>query len=149
MLEPATTPARCLHLRLHSLGTVQVDDPAVLSLRAEDASGSFGLWPGHADFLTVLVLGVVSWRSAAAPQHWQHCATRGGVLTVRCGVVDLSTREAVRGDSLEALEQQVLGQLRRHQQAEDQARRDSRTLEARTLQQMLRYLRPAATLPRT
>jgi F-type H+-transporting ATPase subunit epsilon len=31
-------------------------------LRAEDASGSFGILPGHAPFLTALAISIVSWR---------------------------------------------------------------------------------------
>ncbi|MEZ5703223.1 MAG: hypothetical protein R3E42_16590 [Burkholderiaceae bacterium] len=46
-----------LHLVLSSLGEVVVAT-GVTSVRAEDASGGFGLWPGHADFLTVLGGGV-------------------------------------------------------------------------------------------
>ena len=35
-------------------------------LRAEDDTGAFGILPGHADFLTVLAVSVVTWRDDAA-----------------------------------------------------------------------------------
>jgi hypothetical protein len=54
-----------LHLVLSSLGAVQVDSAGVRSVRAQDASGGFGLWPGHADLLALLGVGVLSWRDAA------------------------------------------------------------------------------------
>jgi alternate F1F0 ATPase F1 subunit epsilon len=88
-----------MHLLLTSLGEVVVDARGVRSLRAQDASGSFGLWPGHADFLTVLGAGVLSWR--AGDDVWHHCAVRRGVLTMRRGCeLAVATREAVPGDDL-------------------------------------------------
>ena len=43
---------------------VMLDDPDVVALRAEDESGGFGIFDGHADFLTALTISVVSWRRA-------------------------------------------------------------------------------------
>jgi F-type H+-transporting ATPase subunit epsilon len=68
---------------LSSLGAVQVDSAGVRSVRAQDASGGFGLWPGHADLLALLGVGVLSWRDAAA--QWHFCALSGGVLSLRRG----------------------------------------------------------------
>ena len=59
------------------------DHDDVVSVRAEDASGSFGILPGHADLLTVLTPSVVAWRHADGRPGW--CAVRRGVLTVRGG----------------------------------------------------------------
>lgn len=137
------TAPRGLHLHISSLGQVLVEEAQVQAIRAEDASGHFGLRPGHADFLTVLPVSVLSWRSAAAaPDDWRHCALRGGVLTVQAGQVRVATREAILGQSLAQLEAQVLAELRHHHQRDEAARRDARALEARTLTELLRYLRP-------
>ena len=43
-----------------------VMDEQIDSLRAEDDSGSFGILPGHAPFLTALAVSIVSWRKAGA-----------------------------------------------------------------------------------
>ena len=43
---------------------VVVDDTDVVSVRAEDESGWFGILRGHADLLTVLTPSVVAWRHA-------------------------------------------------------------------------------------
>ena len=130
-----------MHLRLSSLGTVLVDRADVRSLRAEDPSGGFGLWPGHADFLTVLGVGVVSWRAAEGP--WHHCAVRRGVLTMRRGSeIEIATREAVPGDDLESLEHVVLAQLARRQESEDRSRREQRQLEVLALRALVRPLQP-------
>ena len=39
--------------------SVVVDEDGILALRAEDATGSFGILPGHADFLTSLAISSV------------------------------------------------------------------------------------------
>jgi F-type H+-transporting ATPase subunit epsilon len=126
-----------MHLLLSSLGTVIVDETGVRSLRAEDASGGFGLWPGHADFLTVLGVSVVSWLDRN--HQWHHCAVRRGVMTLRRGVeLEIGTREAIPGDDLDRLEHEVLSQLTQRQDAEDEVRRQVRQLEVRTLRELVR-----------
>lgn len=150
MMQAARWP-RCdgMHLVLSSLGSVVVDVSGVRSLRAEDASGGFGLWPGHADFLTVLDVGVLSWRLAG--DSWRHCALRRGVLTLRRGCeLSVATREAVTGDDLQQLEGEVLTRLTLRQRTEDDARRESRQLEVRALRELVGPLRTnaaAAGLP--
>ncbi len=59
---------------------VAVAEDGVTALRAEDARGSFGILPGHADFLTRLVISVVSWSRADGTRHY--CAVRQGMLSV-------------------------------------------------------------------
>jgi len=39
-----------------------VVDQDIDSLRAEDASGSFGILPGHAPFLSALAVSIFRWR---------------------------------------------------------------------------------------
>jgi F-type H+-transporting ATPase subunit epsilon len=95
---------RCdgLHLRLTSLGAVVADVSGVRAVRGEDASGAFSIWPGHADFLTVLGVGVLSWRTGEGEGAWRHCALRRGVLTLRRGCeLSVATREAVPGEDLQ------------------------------------------------
>lgn len=77
-------------------------DTDVRSVRAEDASGSFGILSGHADFLTALGVSIVSWRGAdGAPGY---CAVRNGILTVSHGTgVAVATREGHVGDDLGTL----------------------------------------------
>ena len=129
--------ANAIHLVLSSLGAVLTDAPGVRSVRALDATGSFGLWPGHEDLLAVLSVGLLSWRDAQDAWHW--CALRGGVLTLQRGCeLQIASREAVLGDDPAQLESTVLGQLRQRQQTEDHARRESHQIEV----QLLRQLQP-------
>ena len=82
--------------------SVVIDADDVAHVRAEDETGAFGVLPGHADFITVLAISVITWRDQAGVEH--HVAVRGGVLTVRDGdLVEVATREAVGDDGPEAL----------------------------------------------
>src|SRR4051812_15503617 len=96
---------------------VVVDHSDVVSVRAEDESGSFGILPGHADLLTVLTPSVVAWRRADGRMAW--CAVRRGVLTVRGGTeVAIATRLGQLGDNLDELERAVVSRFRAEADAE-------------------------------
>jgi F-type H+-transporting ATPase subunit epsilon len=117
----------------------ETDD--VTHLRAEDDSGAFGILPGHADFLTALAVSVVSWRDRAGAEH--HLAVRGGMLEVRGGdIITIATREAVAGDNLEHLENDVVTSFRRRMEEERTARADSQRLYLAAIRQICRFLRP-------
>ncbi len=62
---------------------IVVDADDVAHLRAEDATGAFGILTGHADFLTALTVSVATWRDGAGKEH--HVAVRGGMLEVLGG----------------------------------------------------------------
>jgi F-type H+-transporting ATPase subunit epsilon len=115
--------------------SVVVDAPDVLSVRAEDESGSFGVLPGHADFLTTLALSVVAWRDAAGARRY--CAVRRGILTVSGGdQVQVATREAHLGDDPDELENVVLAGYR----AQSEAERTASTAAARLRMQAIRRI---------
>jgi F-type H+-transporting ATPase subunit epsilon len=125
-----TTPAAVI---------AELDD--VLHLRAEDASGAFGILPRHADFLTVLEPSVVSWRRARNVTGY--CAVRGGVLAVRGGQqIAIATRDAVQGDDLVRLEAEVVATFRAKAAEEQAARADSARLQLAAVRRMFDYLRP-------
>src|SRR3974390_517677 len=95
-----------LHLTVTTPAQILVESGNVMAVRAEDQSGSFGILPGHADLLTVLVPSVLRWRTTdGAARFW---AVRGGVFTVSPGRdVAVACREGVVGDSLEDLQAKV------------------------------------------
>jgi F-type H+-transporting ATPase subunit epsilon len=132
-----------LRLTIATPSQVWLDGVEVISLRAEDASGSFGIRTGHADFVTQLTSSVVRW--TGQDNVPRYCAVSGGVLLVLGGAtVSIACREAIMGDSLEGLEAVV---RRRHADADEAARRarvDLMRLHARAVRQILRYLRPRA-----
>jgi F-type H+-transporting ATPase subunit epsilon len=121
--------------------SVVIDEQNVVAVRAEDESGSFGILDGHADFLTALAVSVVSWHHADDRQRF--CAVRRGVLSVTNGSeVAIATREAIAGNNLARLEQEVLMQFRDQLEAERTARTESLGLQMQAIRKIMRYLRP-------
>jgi F-type H+-transporting ATPase subunit epsilon len=122
---------------------VVVDEPDVVSVRAEDESGGFGILPGHTDLLTVLSISVVSWKQADEVRRY--CAVRRGVLTVTGGDrVSIATRQALVGSDLANLESVVLSEFRNAAEVEQSARSDAMKLQMRAIRQIVRLLRPAS-----
>lgn len=118
---------------------VRNDD--VVHVRAEDLSGAFGILRGHADFLTVLSVSVLTWREAQGAEHY--VAVRGGMLSVRHGeTVAVATPEAVVGDDLHQLESDVLTRFRRQVEEERTARTDAQRLHLAAIRRIVELLRP-------
>lgn len=108
----------------------------VASIRAEDASGGFGIQPGHVDFLTVITAGVVRWRGTDGP--WRYCAVRGGVMLVRDGrEVAIACREAVTGTNLQGMEERIAAQRASSIEASRGARSEQARLHARAIRQIM------------
>jgi F-type H+-transporting ATPase subunit epsilon len=128
-----------MSLRIMTPLAILVDQP-VLSLRAMDASGSFGILPGHADFVTRLAISVVSWTTADGADRF--CAVRGGALAVRAGHVAIATREAVTGDDLATLDRVVLARFRTDLDEERVAHVETTRLHLSAMRQMLSRLQP-------
>jgi F-type H+-transporting ATPase subunit epsilon len=130
-----------MRLLLTSLSSIVTVHDDIVSLRAEDASGSFGIRRGHADLLTVLDVGVVSWRHTGG--HERYCAVRRGVLRVLSGsTIEIATREAIVDDDLERLESTVLKAFRMREEVERSTRTESNRLELLALREIMRYLQP-------
>ncbi len=119
---------------------IVIDTNDVAHLRAEDATGAFGILPGHADFLTALALSVASWRNQRGVEH--HVAVRGGMLEVQGGsAIAIATPEAVPGDDLHRLESEVLARFRRQLAEERAACLDAQRLYLAAIRQIVRFLR--------
>jgi F-type H+-transporting ATPase subunit epsilon len=137
-----------LHLTVTTPAQILVESDDVAAVRAEDQSGSFGILPGHADLLTVLVPSVVRWRTTDGAARF--CAVRGGVFSVSSGRnVAVACRQGVLGDSLEDLEAKVRTVRAQQLEADRKARVEQVRLHALAVRQLLRYLRPnpATTAP--
>ena len=130
-----------LHLTVTTPAQILVESDDVVAIRAEDQSGIFGIWPGHADLLTVMVPSVLRWRTADGAARF--CAVRGGVFTVSAGRnVAIASREGVVGDSLEDLEAKVRTVRAQQLEADRKARVEQVRQHALAVRQLLRYLRP-------
>jgi F-type H+-transporting ATPase subunit epsilon len=108
------------------------------SLRAEDASGGFGILQGHAAFLTALTISIVSWRQGAVETF---CALRGGTLVVTGGTtVTITTREAVLGTDLATLDAEVLARFRTEGEAERTEHVETMQLQINVIRRMVSRL---------
>ena len=130
-----------MRLRITTPLTIVVDEDDVQIVSAEDASGGFGVQPHHADFLTSLETGVVSWKDKAGARHY--CAVHGSVLTVDGGQdVAVTTRQAIPGDDLATLDKAILDRFGADAAAEQAGRVDSTKLQLRAIREIVRHLRP-------
>lgn len=129
-----------MKLRIITPLSVVVDTDGVRALRGDDATGSFGIMSGHADFLTSLAIGVVTWRGGDETPHY--CAVRRGVLSVTGGQeIAIATREAVVGDDLATLDETVLARFRADMETERMERVDSIRLQLNAIRQIVTHLR--------
>jgi F-type H+-transporting ATPase subunit epsilon len=85
----------------------------VHSFVGEDGSGSFGLLPGHARFMTCLTFGLARFREAG--EIWHYLAMPGAVLYFVDNRMDICTRRFVVGDDYEGI-----AELLNHQLAEEE-----------------------------
>lgn len=133
--------AGTLQLTVTTPLAVAVDVPDAVSVRAEDATGGFGIQPGHADFLTVLAPSVLRWRTDEG--SWRFCALRGGVLHVSGGTkVAIACREAVPGDDLETLEAKVREDAEALRDAARRTRGELTRLHTLAIRRLMRQLGP-------
>ncbi len=129
-----------MRLRITTPGGLVVDATDVRHVRAEDATGAFGIQPGHTELVTTLAVSVLTWRDERGQER--HAAVRGGVFRVRDGrQVDVATREAVVSDQLDALSHAVLSRLRQAADAEANARTRAAQLHASVVRYLYRYVR--------
>jgi F-type H+-transporting ATPase subunit epsilon len=119
---------------------VEADLTDIVSVRADDRTGSFVILPHHADFITVLTISVVEWATSAGETG--HIAVRGGILRAEGGeLVQIATRQAVSGPTLEKLGTAVLDQLRDEAEAEAKTRVAATRMQMGLIRQLDRYLR--------
>jgi F-type H+-transporting ATPase subunit epsilon len=133
-----------LHLTITTPSMVLTNRMDVLSVRAEDESGGFGILPGHADLLTVLPPSVIRWH--ARDRVERYCVVGGGVLTVTAGRdVAIACRQATLGNDLAQLEADVAAMRIADADADRRARVEQTRLHAHAVRQLIRYLHPSET----
>jgi F-type H+-transporting ATPase subunit epsilon len=115
-------------------------DQDIDSLRAEDASGSFGILSHHAPFLTALSVSILSWRQGEAEGF---CALRGGVMVVG-KTTQIATPEAVLGDNLDTLDAEVLTRFRAEAEAERVEHVETLRLQLTAMRRIISRMQPRA-----
>lgn len=132
-----------MRLRIITPLSVVVDED-IQSLRAEDASGAFGVLSGHAPFVTSLAISIVSWRVAeavASAKEERFCALRGGVMTIgKASHIDIATREAILGEDLGTLDAEVLARFQSDADDERTQHTEAMRLQFNAIRQMVSRL---------
>ncbi|WP_440408341.1 F0F1 ATP synthase subunit epsilon [Neorhizobium petrolearium] len=130
-----------LHLVITTPSAVLADAAGIRSLRAEDASGGFGILPGHADLLTVLPASVIRWRDLKGKMHF--CAVSGGIVTVSGGrEVSIACRQGTLSDDLTKLEEDVKRMRSKLADVDRCSRVEQARMHANAVRQLMKYLRP-------
>jgi F-type H+-transporting ATPase subunit epsilon len=112
--------------------TERIED--VTSFVGEDATGSFGLLPHHARFMTTLVFGLARYRRLAGA--WHYLALPGALLYFVDNALFLSTRHYVCGEDYQHIAQAVQAQLMQEETALAAMRHSLRHLEEALLQRL-------------
>lgn len=87
--------------------------PDVASFVGADASGSFGILPGRARFLTVLDYGLA--RFQIGDQPWRYLACPGAVLHFVANTLFINTRRYLVDDDYGRISALLAGQLAREE----------------------------------
>ncbi len=108
----------------------------VVSFVGEDASGSFGILPGHARFMTILELGLARFRRADAA--WQYLAMPGAVLYFKDNLLSLSTRRYFLDQDYERIIDTLTKQLLAEEEALREVKQSLAQLEQEVLKRLLK-----------
>ncbi|MBK6277882.1 MAG: F0F1 ATP synthase subunit epsilon [Gammaproteobacteria bacterium] len=107
----------------------------VLSFVGSDASGSFGIQPGRARFMTVLDYGLSRFRTTQGA--WQYLACPGAVLRFAEDRLTVNTRRYLRDHDYDRISELLAGQLAREEEELRSVRQNLQKLE----QELFRRLR--------
>ena len=80
------------------------------SFVGEDASGSFGILPGHARFMTVLVFGLARFRRGEGAD-WEYLAMPGAILYFAGEMLSLASRHYLHDTDYERISQRLGDEL--------------------------------------
>ena len=135
MLHARADADRLSAFVLHLQQSTQCDRiEGVTAFVGEDASGSFGLRPGHERFATVLSFGLARFRVGL--DGWEYLAVPGGVLYCRGGELWVCARRLIRHPDYE----EVARELRERMIAEERELHDFKQSLRRLDQEMLKCL---------
>lgn len=103
-------------------------DRAVRRIVAEAPDGHFGMLPGHVDFVSELVPGILRYETTEGTERF--VAVNSGTLVKSGDDVRVAVRGAVDGDDLIALRARVESDFRQRDEDEREARAALARLEA-------------------
>ena len=114
----------------------------VTSFIGEDASGSFGIQPNHARFMTTLVFGLARFRLGT--EDWQYLALPGAVAYFNKNELAISTRHFLIDTDLERISKLLEQQLIAEEENLRATRESLHRMEQAILKRMLMLKRKTA-----
>jgi F-type H+-transporting ATPase subunit epsilon len=118
------------------------DIEGVVSFVGRDASGSFGILPGRARFMTILDYGLARYRRADGV--WVYLACPGAVLYLAADRLTLSTRRYLCDADYDRISGLLGGQLAREEEALRSIKQNLQNLEQELFRRLRRLDRGAA-----
>jgi len=106
----------------------------VVSFVGEDITGSFGILPGHARFMTVLVFGLARFR--VRDEGWQYLALPGGLVYFAGNRLRITTRRYHKGENYERISRQLFEDLQVEETRWETVKESLRRLEEALFQRM-------------
>lgn len=94
----------------------------ITSFVGQDVTGSFGILPGHARFMTALVFGLARYRVNAGP--WQYLALPGALLYFVENRLEIISRRYLRDENYDRINQ-ILDEQLRAEESELRATKES------------------------
>lgn len=107
----------------------------VSSFVGEDASGSFGILPGHARFMTVLVFGLARFR-LREQASWEYLALPGALLYFAGDTLTLASRHYLRDADYERISQRLGDELLVEEEELHEIRESLRRMEEAMFKRM-------------
>lgn len=107
----------------------------VSSFVGEDGSGSFGILPGHARMMTILVFGLSRFRRGDA-SPWQYLAMPGAVLYFADNRLSLASRHYLLDEDYERISQRLNDELLAEEEQLLELRESLRRMEDAMLKRM-------------
>ncbi len=87
----------------------KLDVEGVTSFIGEDTTGSFGILPGHARLMSVLVFGLARFRCREGA--WQYLAMPGAVLYFVDNTLNIACRHYLIDEDYERISQRLIDEL--------------------------------------
>lgn len=123
-------------MRLRLVTPIEVvADLEVGRIVAQAQNGAFGILPRHVDFVSALVPGIMVYETRDEKEHFAGLNT--GTLVKVNDEVLVATRNAILGDSLETLQDQVSREFLELDEQEREARSALARLEAGMVRRFL------------
>jgi len=108
----------------------------VRSFVGQDASGYFGLWPGHEAFMTVITRGLHRYRRENG--KWTYLALGGGLLRFEGGQLSISSPRFLENEDYRGLAGQLEEELRKESGELSATRASVQHLERELLRRLLK-----------